>query len=146
MVDKMIEKEECGIFFCYDTVLALIPIIIIIAAVAHIHIDSSDSNLQLVMFHQAQDTLNSMSVQNNYEPSILEQLSSSISDNDLESANKIGNTWLKNRLKNRKYRLEEVNHLKGQEICSSGDMNSAQIIVTAVKSQNSFIYKLYLGL
>jgi len=142
----MIEKEECGIFFCIDTVLALIPIIIIIAAVAQINIDPSVSNLQLVMFHEAQDTLNLMSAQNNYEPSILEQLSSAIADKNLEAANKIANKWLKNRFGNRKYRLVEINHLNGQEICSSGDMNSAQIIVTSVKSQNSYIYKLYLGL
>jgi hypothetical protein len=142
----MIEKEECGIFFCIDAVLALIPIIIIVAAVAQIYIDPSVSNLQLVMFHQAQDTLNLMSVKNNYEPSILEQVSSSISDNNLDSANKIANTWLENRLENKTYRLVEVNHLNGREICSSGDMNSAQIVVTAVKSQNSYIYKLYLGL
>lgn len=107
----MIEKEECGIFFCIDTVLALIPIIIIVAAVTQIHIDPSVSNLQLVMFHQAQDSLNSMSVPNNFEPSVLEQLSSSISNDDLESANKIADTWLKNRLENRKYRLVEINQL-----------------------------------
>lgn len=143
----MIEKEESGIFFCYDAVLALIPIIIIVAVVAQIHTDPSVSNLQLNMFHQAQDTLNLMSVKNNpYEPSILEQLSSSIAEDNLESAHKIANKWLKSRFENKKYRLEEVNHLNGQEICSSGDMNSSQIVVTAVKSQNSYIYKLYLGL
>lgn len=88
-----------------------------------------------------------MSVKNNpYEPSILEQLSSSIAEDNLESAHKIANKWLKSRFENKKYRLEEVNHLNGQEICSSGDMNSSQIVVTAVKSQNSYIYKLYLGL
>lgn len=143
----MIEKEESGIFFCYDAVLALIPIIIIVAVVAQIHTDPSVSNLQLNMFHQAQDTLNLMSVKNNpYEPSILEQLSSSIAEDNLESAHKIANKWLNSRFENKKYRLEEVNHLNGQEICSSGDMNSSQIVVTAVKSQNSYIYKLYLGL
>lgn len=143
----MIEKEESGIFFCYDAILALIPIIIIVAAVSQIHIDPSVSNQQLATFHQAQDTLNLMSVEYNpYEPSILEQVSSSVSDNNLESADKIADNWLKNRLENRKYRLVEVNHLNGREICSSGDLDKAHIVVVAVKSQNSYIYKLYVGI
>jgi hypothetical protein len=143
----MIEKEECGIFFCYDALLALIPLMIILAAVAHIQIDPSISNQELVMYHQAQDTLNLMSIQNNpYEPSILEQLSSSISNKNLESTNKIVNCWLKNKLENRKYRLVEVNHLNGQEICSFGDMNNTQIVAVAVKSYDSYIYKLYIGI
>lgn len=48
----MIKKEECGIFLCYDALLALLPIIIILAAVTNIQIDPSGSNLELVMFHQ----------------------------------------------------------------------------------------------
>jgi hypothetical protein len=143
----MIKKEECGIFFCYDALLALIPIIIILAAVTNIHIDPSVSNLELVLFHQAQDTVDLMSVRDNpLETSILEQISSSVSDNDRESAKKIANAWLKKRAENRKYRLVELDHSNEQEICSSPDMDNSKIVAVAVKSYKSHIYKLYLGL
>lgn len=143
----MIKKEECGIFLCYDVLLALLPIIIILVAVTNIQIDPSGSNLELVMFHQAQDTLDLMSVSANpLEPSTLEQISSSISDNDQESANKIANNWLKNRVENRKYRLVEVNQRNGQEICSSPGIDHTKIVAVAVKSYKGHVYKLYLGL
>jgi hypothetical protein len=143
----MIKKEECGIFLCYDALIALIPIIIILAAVTIIHIDPSASNLELVLFHQAQDTLNLMSVRDNpFEPSILEQISSSIPDNNQESAKKIANDWLKKRAENRKYRLVELDHLNEQEICSSSDMDNSKIVSVAVNSYKGHIYKLYLGL
>ncbi len=143
----MIKKEECGIFLCYDALLALLPIMIILAAVTTIQIDPSSSNLELVMFHQAQDTLDLMSVSANpLEPSTLEQISSSISDNNLESAQKIANNWLKRKLENRKYRLVEVNQRAGQEICSSPGMDNTKIVAVAVKSYKGYVYKLYIGL
>lgn len=143
----MIEKEECGIFLCCDAVLALIPIFIILATVTQIQINPSDSHMELVMFHEAQDTLDLMSVKiHPYEPSTLELISTSISSNNLESANEIADSYLKKKISNRKYRLVEINHLNGKEICSFGDMNSASITAVAVKSHNSYFYKLYLGL
>jgi hypothetical protein len=143
----MIKKEECGIFLCYDALLALLPIIIILAAVTNIQIDPSSSNLEMVMFHQAQDTLDLMSVSANpLEPTTLEQISSSIEDNNPESANKIANNWLKNKVENRKYRLVEVNQRNGQEICSSPGMDNTKIVAVAVKSYKCHMYKLYFGL
>lgn len=83
---------------------------------------------------------------NPLEPSTLEQISSSISDNDQESANKIANNWLKNRVENRKYRLVEVNNRNGQEICSSPGMENTKIVAVAFKSYKDHVYKLYIGL
>lgn len=143
----MIKKEECGIFFCYDALLAIIPLIIILAAVTNIHFDPSVSNLELVMFHEAQDTLDIMSVRDNQlEPSILGQISSSISDDNVDAASKIANSWLENRLKDREYRLVELNRLHGQEICSSPNMDNTKSVAVAVKSYEGYNYKLYIGL
>lgn len=142
----MIENDEYGIFFCYDALLALIPIIIILSAVTQIQFNPSDSQMEKVLFHQAQDTLDMMSVQNRpEEPSILERLSFSISNNNLESTHQIADSWLKNKLGKRKYRLIEVNHLNGREICSGGEINRAKNVAVAVKCQDQYIYMLYLG-
>ena len=42
-----------------------------------------------------------------------------------------------------KYRLVEMNHLNGNEVCSNGDFKDSKDIAVAVKCNGDFVYKLY---
>lgn len=147
MVDKkMIESDEKGIFFCYEAALALIPVIIILFTVAHINMDYTGPIHEKVLFQQVHDTVDVMSIGEGIDnPSIFEQISYSLSKNHLETAKKIANSWLKDALGDKKYRLIEINHLNGEEICSNGNIDDADNVAVAVKCQGSYMYKLFLG-
>jgi len=147
MVDKkMIESDEKGIFFCYDTVLALIPVIIIIFSVAHVNMDFTGPIQEKVLFQEAQDTVDIMSIGEDIDnPSIFEQISYSLSKDHLETAKRIADSWLKGAVGDKKYRLVEINHLYGEEICSSGNIDDADNVAVAVKCHGSYMYKLFLA-
>ncbi len=142
----MIEKDENGIFFCYDAILALIPVIIILSTVANINMDVTEPHEEKVLFNLAQDTLDIMSARTEpNDTSILEQISYFRSKNKVVTANKIADSWLRSTVGQKKYRLVEVNYSNEEEICSSGEFKDANNVEVAVRCQGSNLYKLFLA-
>lgn len=142
-VNTMIESDDKGLFICYDAILALIPVIIIISTVAQVNMDCSSD--EKVLYNQAQDTVDLMSLHSiPGEPSIFEQISTSLSKNNTQLANKIADSYLNSTVGDKKYRLIELNQLNG-EICSKGDIKANDNVAVAVKCQGSYLYKLFLS-
>jgi len=141
--------DERGLIFTIDSVLALIPIFIIIFAITNI----SDSEINSLPHHVssvqcAQDLLEVMSNQNNLGDNILLNMADILSRNGnsdlgIEEAGKIAGFYLNNTLKNSKYSLSEINRLN-RTIVSNGDIKNAYEISVGFKTCKNYIFKLYI--
>jgi hypothetical protein len=139
----MIHDDDRGTFFSIEAILALIPLFILIATITNINIDYTNTCQEIVLYHQAQDTLDLMS--NSGSGSILDQVSYAISNKQLDNAKNIAEPYLKKTISNRKYKLVEMKHLHGNEICSNADFNNVENIAVAVKYHENCFYKLYIA-
>jgi hypothetical protein len=147
----LIKEDVNGIFFSMDAILGLIPIIILILTIANTNINYSDSCLEKQYFQRAQDTAELMATYKELhdDQTILEKVSNALSKNQdkkigIESARTITSPFLERTVGNMKYRLEEINYLKGSEIISNGDINKAENVGVAVKCYDQYLFKFYL--
>ena len=137
--------DKKGLILTLDSVLALIPIFIIIIAVTNIN------NSELVPFHhssiyKAQDTLEIMSNQNKIGYNILQNMADVLYQNGnsevgIKEAGKIAGSYLNKSLGNSKYSLMEINQLN-KTIISNGDIKNAKEISVGFKSCKNYIFKL----
>ncbi len=145
----LIKEDINGIFFSMDATLGLIPIIILILTVANTNISYSDSCLENQYFQRAQDTAELMATYTeNDDQTIFEKVSKELSKNQdqkagIESARTITSPFLERTVGNMKYRLEEMNYLKGSEISSNGDINKAKNVGVAVRCYDQYLFKFY---
>ena len=139
----MIQDDDHGIFFSAEATLALIPLFIILFAIANINTDYTHSYKEMVLYHQAQDTLDIMS--SSATDDVLDQVSLAVSSNQLGRAQKIADSYLKKTIGNRKYMLVETNYLHGKVICSNAQFKDLKNVVVTVKYQRNCIYKLYIA-
>jgi|WetSurMetagenome_2_1015567.scaffolds.fasta_scaffold152388_2 hypothetical protein len=142
----MILEDDYGIFLSTDTVLALIPLFILLFTVGNINMDYTGSFEEKHIFYHAQDSMELMAKSDGLDNhSILEEVSIAISDNRIDKAKEIADPFLKKINGNLKYRLVEMNHLNGNQICSNGDFKNSKDVAVAVKCHGDFVYKLYLS-
>jgi hypothetical protein len=139
----MIHEDDRGTFFSIEATLALIPLFILIATITNINIDYTNTRQEIVLYHQAQDTLDLMS--NNGSDSVLDQVSYAISNKQLDNAKKIADPYLKKTLSNRKYKLVEMKQLHGDEICSNADFDNIDNVAVALKYRKNCYYKLFIS-
>lgn len=141
--------NEKGLIFTLDAVLALIPVFIIIAAVANVG-DSGSlySSKQIRHIQDAQDTLEIMTTnQNGLNSNVLQNISSILalnnnSDGGVQEAGKIAGPYMNKTLGNSKYSLMEISELN-KTIVSRGDIKKAGDISVGFKSCEKYIFKLY---
>jgi hypothetical protein len=149
-VIKLIKEDVNGIFFSTDITLGLIPLIILILTVANTNIDYTDSFLEKQYFQKAQDTAELMATYTEHDDQTLfEKVSKVLSENQdknggIQSAKNITSPFLERTVGNMKYRLEEINYLKGTEIVSNGDISKARNVGVAVKCHGKYLFKLYI--
>jgi len=139
--------DNKGLIFTLDSFLALIPIFIIIAAVANV----SDSGLtyssqQVRPIQDAQDALEIMTHSNGLESTVLQEITSALiesenSDGGIQKSGEIAGPYLNKTLGNSKYSLVEINQLN-KTIASNGDMKNAKDISVGFKSCGDYIFKL----
>ena len=145
----MIKEDVNGIFFSTDVALGLIPIIILILTIANTNVDYTDSYLEKQYFQKAQDTAELMTTYTEHnDQTILQNVSDELSKNHnqkagIKSARNAVSPFLENTIGNMKYRLEEINYLKGAEIISNGDINKAKNVGVAVKCCGKYLFKFY---
>ncbi len=145
----MIKEDVNGIFFSMDITLGLIPLIILILTVANTNIDYTDSYLEKQYFQKAQDTAELMSTYTEHDDqTIFQKVSNALSENrdkkvGIDTARNITSPFLGRTIGNMKYRLEEINYLKGSEIVSNGDIKKAKNVGVAVKCYGNYLFKLY---
>lgn len=145
----LIKEDVNGIFFSMDITLGLIPLIILILTIANTNIDYTDSYLEKQYFQKAQDTAELMSTYTEHDDQTLfQKVSSALSENrdkriGISIARNITSPFLGRTIGNMKYRLEEINYLKGSEIVSNGDIKKAKNVGVAVKCYGNYLFKLY---
>jgi len=145
----LIKEDVNGIFFSMDITLGLIPLIILILTVANTNIDYTDSYLEKQYFQKAQDTAELMSTYTEHDDqTIFQKVSNALSENrdkkvGIDTARNITSPFLGRTIGNMKYRLEEINYLKGSEIVSNGDIKKAKNVGVAVKCYGNYLFKLY---
>ena len=145
----MIKEDVNGIFFSMDITLGLIPLIILILTVANTNIDYTDSYLEKQYFQKAQDTAELMSTYTEHDDqTTFQKVSNALSENrdkkvGIDTARNITSPFLGRTIGNMKYRLEEINYLKGSEIVSNGDIKKAKNVGVAVKCYGNYLFKLY---
>jgi len=144
MVSLMDEK---GLIFTSDAVLALIPVFIIIVAVANVS-DSGSVSKQVRYIQDAQDTLEIMTAnQNGLNSNVLQNIASILalnnnSEEGIKEAEKIAGPYLNKALGNSKYSLMEISE-RNKTIASRGDIKEARDISVGFKSYGKYIFKLY---
>jgi len=141
-------KDNNGLSFSLDTVLAIIPIFILILNVTNTTL-YTNSYLTKHYFMEAQDTSELMTQYKDFDDqTVLEEISKVLSESKdpkqgAESAKKIVDPFLKKTLGNQNYLFVEINYFKGMEITSKGNFKDAKNVSVAVKSNGNYIYKLY---
>jgi hypothetical protein len=145
----LIKEDDNGIFLSIDAALGLIPLIILILTVANTNINYTDLYLEKQCFQKAQDTAELMSTYTEHnDQTILQKVSNALSENQnkklgIERARNITSPFLERTIGKMKYRLEEINYLKGSEIISNGDIKKAKNVGVAVKCYGNYLFKLY---
>jgi hypothetical protein len=143
----MIFMDNKGFIFTLDAALALIPIFIVIVAVANI--GDLGVSPQARFAQNAQDTLEIMSnPHNNVDSSIIQNMADILaannnSDGGIQEAGKIADSFLNKTLPNSKYSMIEINQLN-RTITSNGDINKAKDTSVGFKSSGNYIFKLYI--
>ena len=140
--------DDRGLIFTIDSVLALIPVFLIIFAITNIS-DSGISSIHHVnSIHNAQDLLEVMSNQNKLGDSVLLNIANILSrngnsDKEIKEAGEIAESYLNTTLKNTKYSLMETNKLN-KTIASNGDIKNAHEISVGFKTCKNYIFKLFI--
>ncbi len=145
----MINRDDKGIFFSMEAILGLVPVFILLLTVANTNFDSTDSYVETKYFQIAQDTTELMSKYTGHnEQTLFGEISQALSENPnqingIKSARDICAPFLEQTLGKMKYRLVELNHLKGKEIISNGNFKDSKNVGVAVKSYGDYLFKLY---
>jgi len=134
--------DEKGLIFTIDTVLALIPVFIIIAAVANVSVSGlTYSSKQVRHIQDAQDTLEIMTSSNVLQNTASILALNNNSEEGIREAGKIAGPYLNKTLGNSNYSLMEISELN-KTIVSSGDIKKANDVSVAFRSSGKYIFKL----
>lgn len=138
--------DDKGFIFTLDAVLALIPIFIVLATVAHL----SDDNLmfqsqEIRISHDAQDTLEAMA---NYkagisQTTVLQNVTESLMANNKAAAANAAQSYFNKTLGNANYNFTEINQIN-TTIIAKGNMANATNTAVGVRSYGNYTFKLYI--
>lgn len=137
--------DDKGLIFTLDAVLALIPVFIILTAVAYISTDFSAPSHQIRVSNNAQDILETMSTYKNSPADItsLESITEALNTENYDLASQIASLYFNKTIGNLKYNLTEVNQLN-TTIAANDDMKNGQNIAIGVKNYGAYTFKLYI--
>lgn len=142
--------DEKGFAFTLDAVLALIPVLIVFAAVTTANYAPLMTSFQEARLpHTAQDSIEAMDHYTESDGfSTLEDISNTLKENNndgtgIKSAGKIANHFLGETLNGKHYTLTEESQLKGKVIASNAELKDAKNVAAGVKSCGNYTFKLY---
>ncbi len=141
--------EDKGFIFTFDAVLALIPVFIVLMAVSSVNMGSLiQPSQQVRLSHQAQDSLNLMAQYQNPGGTVLEEISTVLKANQnnpagIDAAKKIADGFLDKNLPGMKYKLIELNQLKGATITTNGNIDEAENVAVGNRKYGNYSFQLY---
>jgi hypothetical protein len=141
--------DERGFAFSLDAVLALIPVLIVVAAVTGLNYDPLTTESHVRLSHSAQDSIEAMAHYKQDDGSnTLQDISNILKENQndetgIKNAGQIAGSFLNKTLKGANYSLTEETQLKGKVIASNADLNSADNVAVGVKNCDNYTFKLY---
>ncbi|MCE7699254.1 MAG: hypothetical protein K8E24_010725 [Methanobacterium paludis] len=141
--------DERGFAFSLDAVLALIPVLIVAAAVTGLNYDPLTTESHVRLSHSAQDSIEAMAHYKQDDGSnTLQDISNILKENQndetgIKNAGQIAGSFLNKTLKGANYSLTEETQLKGKVIASNADLNSADNVAVGVKNCDNYTFKLY---
>ena len=142
--------DERGFALSLDAVLALIPVLIVLAAVTNVNCDPLTTQSQEVrLSHNAQDSIEAMAhYRQKYGLNTLQDISNILQENNndetgIKTAGQVAGSFLNKTLNGSNYRLTEETQLKGKVIASNADMKGASNVAVGVKSCGNYTFKLY---
>jgi len=141
--------DNKGFIFTFDAVLALIPVFILLMAVSSVNMGSQiQPSQQVRLSNQAQDSLNLMAQYQNPGGTVLEEISTVLKANQnnlagIDAAKKIADTFLDKNLPGMKYKLIELNQLKGTTITTNGNMDDVGNVAVGNRNYGNYSFQLY---
>jgi hypothetical protein len=142
--------DEKGFTLSLDAVLALIPVLIVLAAVTSINYDSLTTQSQEIrLSHNAQDSIEAMAhYRQNDGSNTLQDLSNILLENQndetgIKTAGQMAGSFLNKTLNGTNYSLTEETQLKGKVIASTADLKDASNVAVGVKNCGNYTFKLY---
>ncbi|MCE7699255.1 MAG: hypothetical protein K8E24_010735 [Methanobacterium paludis] len=141
--------DEIGFAVSLDAVLALIPVLIVVAAVTSINYDPLTTESHVRLSHSAQDSIEAMAhYKQNDGSNILQDISNILKENQndetgIKNAGQIAGSFLNKTLNGTNYSLTEETQLKGKVIASNADLKSADNVAVGVKNCENYTFKLY---
>ena len=141
--------DERGFAFSLDAVLALIPVLIVVAAVTSINYDPLTTESHVRLSHSAQDSIEAMAhYKQNDGSNTLQDISNILKENQndetgIKNAGQIAGSFLNKTLNGTNYSLTEETQLKGKVIASNADLKSADNVAVGVKNCENYTFKLY---
>jgi hypothetical protein len=140
--------DDKGLIFTLDAALALIPIFLVVVAVANFGDSGLISPSQQIRFVQdAHDTLEIMGTdQSGLKSNVLKNMATVLIENNnseegIQEAEEIAGSFLNKTLGNSKYSLTEINQLN-KTIASNGNINNSNDASVGFKSCENYIFKL----
>lgn len=142
--------DNNGFIFTMDAALALIIVFIALAAVANVNNSSSSPSSQTRLFHNAQDTLETMAAYKTGPEgfTVLQNIAIVLAanKNDKTGINEAGQeagVYLNQTINSTKYNFTEINQLNAT-IAANADMKEANNIAVGVKSCDGYMFRLYI--
>lgn len=141
--------DNKGFIFTFDAVLALIPVFILLMAVSSVNMGSLiQPSQQVRLSNQAQDSLNLMAQYQNPGGTVLEEISTVLKANQnnlagIDTAKKIADTFLDKNLPGMKYKLIELNQLKGSTITTNGNVDGVGNVAVGNRNYGNYSFQLY---
>ena len=142
--------DDKGLILTFDSVMALIPVFIILLAVAGVNQGQLILPSQQVRLnHQAQDSLDLMAQYRNPSgETVLAQITYILESNNnsapaVEAAGEITSEFMEKIMPGMEYKLVELNQLGGAIIASRGEMDGAENVAVGWRSYRNYLYQLY---
>ncbi len=150
MVFRAVKLDERGFAFTLDAVLALIPVLIVFAAVTTANYAPLMTSFQEARLpNTAQDSIEVMAHYKEDDGfSTLEDVSNTLKKNNndrtgIKAAEEIAGPFLEKALNGKHYALTEENQLKGKVIASNAELKDARDVGIGAKSCGNYTFKLY---
>jgi hypothetical protein len=143
------KKDNKGIILSLDSIMALIPVLVVLLTLININSDYIPAYHQKRCYHEAQDSVELMAqYMDPNGQSVLDRVSKALSDNldqnrGVEAAKRVSDPFLNKTLGARNYCFVELNYLKGREITSNSALEKSSDVAVAVKCNGDYMYCLY---
>lgn len=139
--------DEKGFVYTLDTILALIPVMIVLFGVTHLTA-SPEPHSQVISSQKAQDTMQLMAQYTEGDGmTVLERISSILASGhnneaSIRKAGKIASSFLDKNFSG-KYILTEESQLNGKSLAGNLDLKSTMNVATASRNCGSYTFRIY---